>query len=539
LGTRSDRFGLQLLAARGWAERLAEPAEGRKRAFLCRLPGSRCAQRAADPWGAIQRAAEEHYDRSASCRFTTFVAYEYTETGPATQNLHRNVIFRNDRVTTLPISAYDTGAEGPPGLWRRLRAECLERGDGCDVLAIPHNANLAGGLEFADPGSESEARDRADFEPIAEIVQHKGASECRFDRLAGRGVGTRDELCTFEQLHGDNLAGALARLDGELRSPLGAPVPLERFAGRNLLRNVLGSGLALEQRSGVNPFKLGFIGSTDTHSAAPGATDEADFRGHLGRRDASWRSLQDHFFENPGGLAVVWAEENSRDAIFEALRRRETYATSGTRPVVRFFGSWELPADLCKRSDLVRQAYSLGVPMGGDLPPDIGGRAPRFAVSAQRDPDPGGTPLQRIQIVKVWVDAEGRRGERVFDVAGDATLGRALDRRSCTPDPAGEAELCAVWQDPDFHARESALYYARVLELPTCRWSTRHCLAAGVSPFADDCRAQADAANVVARARGARGDAYGACCTSEASEPFYSPLIQERAWTSPIWYRGY
>jgi hypothetical protein len=187
----------------------------------------------------------------------------------------------------------------------------------------------------------------------------------------------------------------------------------------------------------------------------------------------------------------------------------------------------------------VRQGYSLGVPMGGDLPPDIGGRAPRFAVSAQRDPDPGATPLQRIQIVKVWVDAEGRRGERVFDVAGDATLGRALDRRSCTPDPAGEAELCAVWQDPDFHARESALYYARVLELPSCRWSTRHCLAAGVSPFADDCRAQADAANQAARARGARGDAYGACCTAEASEPFYSPLIQERAWTSPIWYRGY
>jgi hypothetical protein len=320
------------------------------------------------------------------------------------------------------------------------------------------------------------------------------------------------------------------------------PVPIERFAPRNLLRNALRIGLVLEQRSGTNPFKLGFIGSTDTHSATPGAADEDAFASHLGRRDAGWRAVQDHFFENPGGLAVVWAEENSRDAIFAALRRREVYATSGTRPLVRFFGGWELPADLCRRRDFVRLGYSLGVPMGSDLPPDIGGRGPRFAVSAQMDPGSEGHPgthLQRIQIVKGWVGADGRAYEQVFDVAGDASVGRALDRRSCAPDPAGEAEICAVWHDPDFDARAGAFYYARVLELPSCRWSTRHCLAAGVSPFAQDCRAQADAANAGAHARGASGDVYGACCTSEADEPFHSPLIQERAWTSPIWYRVY
>jgi hypothetical protein len=540
--TRSDTFFLQLLAARRWAERLAQPSDARRRAFLCRLPGSFCAERAAGPWTEIQRAAEEHYDRSATCRFTTFVGYEYTETGPQTQNLHRNVIFRNDRATPLPISAYDTGDEGAPGLWRRLRSQCLERGDGCGVLAIPHNSNLAGGLEFADPGNAEEASLRAELEPLAEIVQHKGASECRFDRKAGLGVGTSDELCTFEQLQGDNLAGALARFGGEMRHPLGGPVPIERFARRNLLRNALVDGLALEAKSGTNPFKLGFIGSTDTHSAAPGSTEEAEFRSHLGRRDAAWRALQDHFPENPGGLAVVWAEENSRDSIFEALRRRETYATSGTRPTVRFFGSWELPADLCQRPDLVRQGYSLGVPMGADLPPDVGGRPPRFAVSAQMDPGVSGTPgtpLQRIQIVKGWVDAEGRKHERVYDVAGDARLGRALDRRNCNPDPAGEASLCAVWQDPDFHARENAFYYARVLELPTCRWSTRQCQAVGVNPFASNCRAQAEVANYNASIVGAEGDVYGVCCTAEADDPFHSPLVQERAWTSPIWYRGY
>jgi hypothetical protein len=540
--TRSGAQFMQLRAARRWAERIAQPSERRRRAFICRLPGSQCAEGAAGPWTEIRRAAEQHYDRSAACRFTTFAGYEYTETGPRTQNLHRNVIFRNDRTTALPISAYDTGAEGAAGLWRRLRAECLGRGDGCGALAIPHNSNLAGGLEFADPASAEEAALRAELEPLAEIVQHKGASECRYDRRAGAGVGTRDELCSFEQLPGDNLAGALARLDGELRHPLGAPVPIERFARRNLLRNALVDGLALAAKSGTNPFKFGFIGSTDTHAAAPGSADEGEFRSHLGRRDSGWRALQDHFADNPGGLAVVWAEENSRDAIFEALRRREAYATSGTRPIVRFFGSWELPAELCRRPDLVRQGYSLGVPMGGDLPPDVGGRAPRFAVSAQMDPGVSGTPgtpLQRIQIVKGWVDAEGRKHERVYDVAGDAGLGRALDRRSCTPDPAGEAELCAVWQDPDFDAREHAFWYARVLELPTCRWSTRQCQAAGVNPFAGNCRAQAEVASRNARMGGASGDVYGACCTAEADEPFYSPLVQERAWTSPIWYQGY
>ena len=196
---------------------------------------------------------------------------------------------------------------------------------------------------FPDPGSEQEARDRLFFEPLVELVQHKGAGECRFDRLLGRGVATEDELCDFEQIRSDNLA-MLGSVFGELRTEEAQPVAIEDFGPRNMVRNALKDGLALEQTSGINPFKLGFIGSTDTHSATPGGAEEDNYVGHLGRRDAGYRNVQDHFFDNPGGLAVVWAEENSRDSIFEGMRRRETYATSGTRPVVRFFAGEQFPA---------------------------------------------------------------------------------------------------------------------------------------------------------------------------------------------------
>ena len=205
------------------------------------------------------------------------------------------------------------------------------------MLAIPHNPNLAGGLMFRDPQSESEARDRLFFEPVIELTQHKASSECRFDRLAGRGVGTGDELCDFEQVVADNLS-MLGSVHGEVMAEQAAPVPIDEFHRRNMIRNVLKDGLTLGQERGLNPFTMGFIGSTDTHSATPGAAEEDNYTGHLGRRDAGYRNVQDHFYSNPGGHAVVWAEENSRDAIFEGMRRKETYATSGTRPVVRFFG---------------------------------------------------------------------------------------------------------------------------------------------------------------------------------------------------------
>ncbi len=537
--TRSGWFYLQLLAARFWVEEgVTDENDQKERAYICDLPGKTCPEGEAEFWANIQRATEESYDRSDDCELTTFVGYEYSD-APSFKNLHRNVIFRNEKVTERPISTYDTGTRNFPALWRMLREQCIDRGNGCDVLSIPHNPNLSGGLMFPDPANPTEARERLFFEPVTELVQHKAASECRFDRLLGRGVATEDELCTFEQNKTDSLA-SLAVLYGEMQTEEGAPRPLDDFGRRNMMRNVLKDGLILGQRDGTNPFKMGFIGSTDTHSATPGATMEEGYAGHLGRRDTGYRNVQDHIEDNPGGLAVVWAEENSRDSIFEGIRRKETYATSGTRPVVRFFGGHALDRELCDDPDNIALAYAQGVPMGGDLPPrDSSSRAPRFLVLAAKDagsPNFPGTDLQRIQIVKGWVDAQGQTREIVFDIAGTANNGSRVNPDTCEPVGLGFRELCAVWEDPLFDPSVPAFYYVRVLENPTCRWSTLQCQAAGVNPFAPDCRDRAEAATAAAVDEGATGDVFGNCCLVEEEQPFYSPVIQERAWTSPIWY---
>jgi hypothetical protein len=489
-------------------------------------------------WANLQRAAEEHYDRTAACQLTTFVGYEYTD-APNFKNLHRNVIFRNERVVERPVTTYETGPRNFPDLWTRLRAECIEGDAGCDVMSIPHNSNLSGGLMFPDPVDATEATDRLFFEPVAEMIQHKAASECRFDRLLGRGLATEDELCTFEQNKTDNL-GSLGVFQGEMQAETGAPVPLDAFGRRNMIRNVLKDGLALGQREdGINPFRMGFIGSTDTHSAVPGGTMEDDYVGHLGRRDAGYRNVQDHLADNPGGLAVAWAEENSRDAVFEAIRRKETYATSGTRPVVRFFGGFDLEADLCEAGDAAARAYASGVPMGGDLHATGDGRSPRFLVSALKDPGTDshpGTDLERIQLIKGWVDPDGSTHEQVIDVAGSANDGAGVDPETCAPTGSGHAALCTVWEDPSFDPSRPAFYYLRVLENPTCRWSTLQCQAAGVNPFSADCTSQAAVATAAAQEHGGVGDVYANCCLAESEEPFYSPTLQERAWTSPIWF---
>jgi hypothetical protein len=533
--TRSNIFIVQLLAASGWADRVAEDADPKTRAAVCRWFPETCAEGMATFWGGLQKAAEAYYDRSSSCRFTSFVGYEYTDT-PGFDNLHRNVIFRNERVPEVPISSYDTGARNFPLLWELLRERCIDAGEGCDVLSIPHNSNLSGGLMFLDPETRQQAEDRLFFEPVVELIQHKAASECRFDRQLGRGLDTADELCTFEQNKTDNLS-SLGILFGEVQTDRGMPVPLDAFGRRNMVRNALKDGLALERSSGLNPFRMGFIGSTDTHSAIPGGTEEEDYVGHLGRRDAGYRNVQDHFQDNPGGLAVVWAEENSRDAIFEGLRRREAYATSGTRPVLRFFGGFGLDESLCTDPDAIAKAYAQGVPMGGVIEAQDDAAA-RFFVSVLKDPGTEaspGTDLQRVQVVKGWIDAAGNTHEAVLDVAGDAANGAGIDPQSCAPVGRGASELCTVWEDPDYDASAAGFYYARVLENPTCRWSTRQCIAAGVNPFAPDCAAQAEAATAAAVDEGAVGDVFGACCSSEETEPFVERVIQERAWSSPIW----
>jgi hypothetical protein len=286
-------------------------------------------------------------------------------------------------------------------------------------------------------------------------------------------------------------------------------------------REALGEGLLQQARLGVNPFRFGLIGSTDTHLGAPGQVDEDAHVGHAAGIVSSRFEIpplpdQPHF--NPGGLAVLWAEENSRDALFDAMRRREAFATSGPRIVVRFFAGWQLSDDLCARSDFAAAGYASGVPMGGVLPaPSDAGAvaAPSLAVWALADAGAAehpGTPLQRVQIVKLWLE-DGVAREQVFDVAGDAANGADVDLASCTPRGAGSAQLCQVWRDAGFDPAQPALWYARVVENPSCRWQSFVCLRAGV-----DCDAGAPAG-------------LEACC-----DPSIPKTIQERAWTSPIWY---
>ncbi len=476
-----------------------------QRFAFCGENGQGCLDAARTPWREIRDAAEGAYDRSRACTFTTFVGYEWTA-GPDTNNLHRNVIFRNDAVPELPISYVDEPSV--EGLWRRIDDACRRSIERCEAVIIPHNSNLSGGIMFQTvkedgaPFDAAYAAARAEAEPLAEVMQHKGDSECLL------GGATTDEACGFEKLPYDNFGGKYS--SWMRRAP----------EETSFLRHALKQGLLLDESLGVNPFKLGLVASTDTHLGTPGAVDEATHPGHGGAgapaADKVPTGLPDDIEFNPGGLAVLFAEENSRDALFAAMRRREAYGTSGPRIDVRFFGGFDLPSSLCDAPDLVALGYERGVPMGGDLAAAPAGGAPSFVVRALRDggtPDAPGTPLQRVQIVKGWIE-NGAPQEKVFDVAGGAN-GAGVDTATCETSGSGADTLCAVWRDPDFDPAERAFYYARVLENPTCRWSTRVCNAAGV---------QCDRPETI-------GKGFGGCCDER-----YPRFVQERAWTSPIWY---
>ena len=474
---------------------------------FCGDRGERCLAAAGAVWREIQAAAEGAYDRSPACRFTSFVGYEWTGAS-GSRNLHRNVIFRNERVPALPSSYFET--QTPQGVWRDLRRDCLDAGTGCDALTIPHNSNLSGGLMFlpveedGSPLGAAGARERAFFEPLVEVMQHKGDSECV------PGAGAADELCAFEKLPYDAFSGKFV------------PLLAEPPRAADTVRGALLEGLAQEATLGANPFRYGLVASTDTHIAAPGAVDEREHPGHGGAGQPAGEGLPvgltDDLEFNPGGLAVLWAEENRRDALFAAMRRREAYGTSGPRMVVRFFGGYGLADDLCAAPDFAARGYAGGVPMGGVLapPPAGGAAAPAFAVWALRDPGTEarpGAPLQRVQIVKGWLE-HGEPRERVLDVAGTPTNGADVDRATCAPRGEGFDQLCTVWRDPDFDPSEPAFYSARVLENPTCRWSGWQCAAAGV----DCARPETIAAG------------FEACCRED-----HLWRQQERAWTSPIW----
>lgn len=492
-------------------------------ARVCRANPALCAERDASVWQEIQDAAEDAYDRGAECSFTTFVAYEWTGSRGGT-NLHRNVIFRNRSVQRVPVSYVDaTTAES---LWMRLEQTCLDTDTPCDLLSIPHNGNLGGGTMFVPvtedrtPYTREQSERRAALEPLIEIYQHKGASECV--RGLDDPLASEDELCDFEQIHPNLCTGSADDPPDCIGPCMGGGVG---FLGtcigpRDLARPLLRNGLEEWARTGGNPFQVGFIAGTDTHVATAGGVREEGFPGNAGETDdepAEQLQVPDGALvhgltASPGGLTVLWAEENSRDALFDALRRRETYGTSGPRIVVRFFAGWSYPADLCDRGDAIQMGYDGGVPMGGVLPVQpSGASAPTFYLSALRDAL--GAPLQRIQIVKGWL-ADGATHERVFEVGGDPANGATVDETTCTASGDGFDALCDVWTDPDFDAAQPAFYYARVIENPTCRWSRYACIAAGV-----DC-ASIDST-----------DPLYACC-----DPSVSHVVQERAWTSPIWY---
>jgi len=450
---------------------------------LCGPGRGRCLDAAARPWDEIQQAAARWNNDRDDCGFTTFVGYEWTGSRDG-GSTHRNIIFSGSDVPERPIDFY--AAPSAAALWEQLAGSCTA--PGCDYIVIPHNSNLSAGQMFRPPADTEEAARRAEAERLVEVMQHKGASECW--------PGSADEQCGFE--------------------PLPYSTFVEKFTFKQQppgpdagwVRSVLQAGLALDAESGVNPYVFGLIGSSDTHLGAPGLVDEATFPGHGGAgKPSASPGLVDELEFNPGGLAGVWAEENTRESLFAALKRRETFATSGPRMQVRLFAA-DVPGDLCAQPDLAARAYAAGVPMGSVTTPPA--RA-RFVVEARADPR--SQPLQRLQIVKGWIE-DGALRESVTDLA--AQPGATVDPLTCETAGAGAERLCVVWDDPDHDPTSGAFYYARALEAPSCRWSQHICAASGV-----DCE-QPDSIR----------DGLEGCCAED-----HQPTIQERAWSSPIWFR--
>jgi hypothetical protein len=505
----------------------------KRRWGFCGEENSQCLAAANDTWRDIQLAAEQAYDRSSDCAFTSFVGYEWTANVGAGLNLHHNVIFRNDRVPDHALSWIESPSQ--THLWDYLEQQCVAGTPGCDAIVIPHNSNLSSGLMFETarvsdvtippgPVTADEAARRARWNTLFEVMQHKGASECD-NRSA---VWAGDEFCDFELLDYDNFGGKTTGASGSAAIKFVARFfpeeerPYRRLPEENnFLRYALKKGLQQQAELGINSFRYGFVASTDTHIAAPGLVMEKRFPGHGGAGLDAIESvpagLPDDLEYGPGGLAVLYAEENTRDALFAAMQRKEAYATSGTRPILRFFGGWQYPEAICDASNLVERAYAGGVPMGGELPQRTMETAnPRFIVWAAHDPGTAeypGAPLQRIQLIKGWY-RHGELKEQVLDVAGGPN-DAGVDINTCERHGTGHRQLCNVWEDTDFHPSDQAFYYTRVLENPSCRWSQYACADAGV---------RCDSPETIPAGM-------EKCCAAD-----HKKIIQERAWSSPIWY---
>jgi Protein of unknown function (DUF3604) len=460
----------------------------------------RCLRNAGMDWARYVELADRYYEPGI---LTTLIGYEYSPGMPEQGKHHRNVIFRSNQVPQKAISSLDV--PNAIELWKGLEATC---GEGCDFLTIPHNPNKAWGLMYSRYTWDGQVYGEADWrlrqkrEPLQEIFQIKGAQECAL------GVGATDEECAFEQV-------------------LDPCEPGETYGcafQTGFVRQGLKVGLELEKELGFNPLQTGFIAATDSHNSNPGDVEEWDFPGAVGAATSSAaRRLRETDetqaayktplkFHTSGGLAAVWAQENTREAIFDALARRETYATSGPRMALRFYAGWEADEAVIDSHNAIPALIANGVPMGGVLRTNPTQQtSPGFFVWATRDPLDA--PLQRVQMVKGWVDSQGLTREKVVDIACadglevDPATGRcpdngaSVDLKTCSfSSGSGADELKTVWHDPEYDPDQGAFYYVRVLMNPTCRWSS-----------------------------------YDAIRLAREPDPRVPATIQERAWTSPIW----
>ena len=473
---------------------------------LMYLPGTRAYRSA---WQETIKAAEEANDPG---RFTAFIGYEWTS-NTGGNNLHRNVIFRDDgdkASQVEPFTVYPPlGSDNPRDLWKWMRA--YEEKTGGDVLAIAHNGNLSNGRMFpiiesftGKPIDREYAETRAQWERLYEATQIKGDGETH------PFLSPNDEFADYETWDKGNLDLSEAK----------KPEMLEFEYARSALKN----GLKLETELGVNPYKFGLIGSTDSHTGLATA-EEDNFFGKTSNVEPNPERATHPWVKAPSGAtimgwemtasgyAAVWATENTRESIFDAMERKETYATTGPRLIVRFFGGWDFEAKDANNRLPAQVGYTKGVPMGGDLHDAPAGKAPTFLVAALKDPI--GANLDRIQVIKGWLDAQGEMHEQVYDVVwGDADkrkpnadgklppVGNTVDVENATwSNTIGDPELITVWKDPAFDPSLKAFYYARVIEIPTPRWTAYDAKRFGITM------------------------------------PKEVPMTtQERAYTSPIWY---